>query len=109
MAYNENLAKRIQVLLSFTPELVEKKMFGGIAFLLRGNMACGVHKDKLMVRLSPELHTETLRMPYTTPFNLTGKEMKGWVLVEEGGYQGEAELEAWVRKGVDYALTLPPK
>ena len=109
MAYNENLAKRIQVLLSSTPELVEKKMFGGIAFLLRGNMACGVHKDTLMVRLSPEQHTETLRIPYTTPFNLTGREMKGWVLVEEGGYQGEAELEAWVRKGVDYALTLPPK
>jgi hypothetical protein len=109
MAYDEVLASRIRGVLDQQPGLVEKKMFGGVAFLVQGNMACGVHKNMLMARVGPEAYDETIKYRHTRPFDMTGRPMKGWVLVEPGGITSEADLEEWVKVGLNFALTLPPK
>jgi len=108
VAYNLNLAERIRSQLDGVP-FVEKKMFGGVGFLLNGNMACGVNKDNLIVRVDPEKHVDLLKKPHTKPFDLTGKPMKGWLLVEADGVKTEKQLSAWVKEGVEFAGTLPAK
>jgi TfoX/Sxy family transcriptional regulator of competence genes len=108
MAYNLKLAERIRSQLDGVP-FVEKKMFGGVGFLLNGNMACGVNKDNLIVRVDPENHVTLLKKPHTKPFDLTGKPMKGWLLVEANGVKTEKQLSAWVKEGVEFAGTLPAK
>lgn len=109
MAYNEELAQRMRDVLFATPDLVEKKMFGGIGFMVRGNMACGVNKDDLIVRVGPNAYQDALDQPHTKVFDLTGRPMTGWIVVTEDGYQSENNLAAWIQKGVDFALTLPAK
>jgi TfoX/Sxy family transcriptional regulator of competence genes len=108
MAYNLKLAERIRSQLEGVP-FVEKKMFGGVGFLLNGNMTCGVNKDNLIVRVDPEKHVDLLKKPHTKPFDLTGKPMKGWLLVEADGVKTEKQLSAWVKDGVEFAATLPAK
>ena len=108
MAYNEKLAERIRTELSGIP-FVEKKMFGGVGFLLGGNMACGVHKENMIVRVDPEKHAKLLKKPYAKVFDITGKPMKGWLMVEPEGCKTVKQLSMWVKEGVDFALTLPPK
>lgn len=108
MAYNLKLAERIQSELVGVP-FVEKKMFGGVGYLLHGNMACGVNKDNLIVRVDPEKHNALLKKPNTKAFDLTGKPMKGWLVVEPEGCKTAKQLSAWVKEGVEFALTLPPK
>jgi TfoX/Sxy family transcriptional regulator of competence genes len=108
MAYNLNLAERIRSELSGLP-FVEKKMFGGIGYLLSGNMACGVNKDNLIVRVDPEKHAKLLERPHAKPFDLTGKPMKGWLMVEPEGTEAGEQLAAWIKEGVEFALKLPPK
>ena len=108
MAYNEELAERIRSQLDGIP-FVEKKMFGGVGFLISGNMACGVNKEDLIVRVDPERHATLLKKPHAKPFDLTGKPMKGWLLVEADGCKTEKQLSAWVKEGIAFALTLPPK
>jgi hypothetical protein len=109
MAYDENLAQRIRQVLAKQPGLVENKMFGGVGFMVHGNMACGVHKDKLIVRVGPEGHDAAMAMPHTLPFDITGRAMKGWVMVSTDGFTAEPDLEAWVNEGVEFALTLSAK
>jgi TfoX/Sxy family transcriptional regulator of competence genes len=109
MAYDEVLAGRIRAILLEQPKLVEKKMFGGVGFMVQGNMACGVHKDMLIVRVGPDAYDETMKYPHTRPFDMTGRAMKGWVMVEPGGFESEADLKQWVQSGLDFALTLPAK
>jgi len=108
MTYNLKLAERIRSELSGMP-FVEKKMFGGAGFLLNGNMACGVNKENLIVRVDPEKHSALLKKPHAKPFDLTGKPMKGWLLVEADGVKTPKQLGTWVKEGVEFALTLPPK
>ena len=108
MAYDLKLAERIRTQLEGLP-FVEKKMFGGVGFLIGGNMACGVHKDELVVRVAQEKHNALLQKPYARPFDLTGKPMKGWLLVEPAGCRTQRQLSAWVKEGVDFASTLPQK
>jgi TfoX/Sxy family transcriptional regulator of competence genes len=108
MAYNLKLAERIRSQLDGVP-IVEKKMFGGIGFLLNGNMACGVNKDDLVVRVNPEKHGDLLKTPHAKPFDLTGKPMKGWLLVEADGVKTERQLRTWVKEGIEFASMLPPK
>lgn len=108
MAYNLKLAERIRSQLDGIP-FVERKMFGGVGFLIDGNMACGVNKDNLIVRIDPERQGTLLEKPHIKPFDLTGKPMKGWLLVEADGVKTEKQLEAWVKEGVEFASTLPPK
>ncbi len=108
MAYNLKLAERIRSELAGVA-FVEKNMFGGVGFLLNGNMACGVNKDNLIVRVDPEKHNSLLKKPYAKPFDMTGKPMKGWLVVEADGVKTEKQLSIWVKEGVDFASTLPPK
>ena len=109
MAYDEALEARIAGVLASQPGLVSKKMFGGVAFLVYGNMAVGVHKDMLMVRVGPDGYDKAMQEPHTSQFDLTGRVMKGWVTVDSEGITNHADLERWVMFGLDFALTLPPK
>jgi TfoX/Sxy family transcriptional regulator of competence genes len=108
MPYNLNLADRIRSELAGVP-FVEKKMFGGVGFLLHGNMACGVNKDDLIVRVDPQKHTALLKKPHVRPFDMTGRPMKGWLVVDSAGIKTNKQLSDWVKEGVEFALTLPPK
>jgi TfoX/Sxy family transcriptional regulator of competence genes len=108
MAYDLKLAERIRSELNGIP-VVEKKMFGGVGFLLNGNMSCGVNKDNLIVRVDPERHDTLLKKAHAKPFDLTGKPMKGWLLVEAAGVKTDKQLSAWVKEGIEFASTLPTK
>jgi hypothetical protein len=109
MAYDEGLAQRVREALGELPGLVEKKMFGGVGYMVQGNMACGVHKDRLIIRIGPEGYEDAMGMAHTRPFDITGRPMKGWVMVVPEGCESDGDLRDWVRLGVDFALTLPPK
>ena len=109
MAYDDGLAHRMRDALTVIPDIDEKKMFGGIGFLLNGNMACGVNKDDLIVRVGPEAYEAALAEPHTKVFDMTGRPMKGWVVVRPAGYESDEGLKGWVQRGVDFALTLPAK
>ena len=109
MAYDEGLAQQIREVLGEQPGLVEKKMFGGVGFMVHGNMACGVHKDALIVRVGPEGYEKALARPHTRPFDITGRPMKGWCMVTSDGYESDDALKGWVQQGVDFALSLPAK
>jgi TfoX/Sxy family transcriptional regulator of competence genes len=109
MPYDENLAERVNAALENTPNLDAKKMFGGVGYLVNGNMACGVHKEFLIVRVGPKGYQEALEMPLTKVFDITGRVMTGWVMVASEGCATECELKSWVQKGVEFALTLPSK
>ena len=109
MAYDEGLAQRIREALGELPGLVEKKMFGGIGFMVQGNMACGVNKDNLIVRVGPDRYEEALAKPHSGPFDMTGRPMRGWVMVASGGYESDDALREWVQKGVEFAVSLPAK
>ena len=109
MAYDEGLAQRVREAVREIPGLAEKKMFGGIAFMVHGNMACGVQGDELMVRVGPERHQEALARPHTREFDFTGRPMQGWVMVARDGYAADAALRSWVQQGLDFAMSLPAK
>ena len=109
MAYEEGLAQRVREHIGGQHGYEEKKMFGGIGFLIRGNMACGVNGDNLIVRVGPERYEEALAQPYAREFDMTGRPMKGWVMVGPDGCASDDALEAWVQQGLDFARTLPPK
>lgn len=109
MAYNEALAARIRARLSQVPDLTEKKMFGGVGFLVNGNMACGVNGVDMILRVGPEKYIQALAQPDTSVFDMTGKPMTGWIKVKPDGIQDEHQLADWVQQGLDYAFSLPPK
>ncbi len=109
MVYSLNLANRMKDHLAGLPDLQEKKMFGGVAFLVRGNMACGVHGDEMIVRVGAENYAAALQQPYTRPFDMTGRPMAGWIMVAPAGCEQEHDFEEWIKQGVDFARTLPPK
>lgn len=109
MAFDEALAARVRSVLADTEGLAEKRMFGGIAFLLGGNMCCGVHGDELIVRLAPERAEEALGEPHVRVFDLTGRPMKGWLLIGPGGVENEDDLSSWLDQAVAFAGSLPAK
>jgi TfoX/Sxy family transcriptional regulator of competence genes len=109
MAYDEDLAGRVRSSLHGTKGLTEKAMFGGIGFLVDGNMACGVHGNRLIVRVGPEAHSTVLGTSHTSPFDLTGRPMKGWFWVEPAGLNTADALGTWIRQGLQFARTLPAK
>jgi TfoX/Sxy family transcriptional regulator of competence genes len=109
VAYDEGLATRVRDLIGDRPGVVEKKMFGGLAFLLNGNMACGVHGEELIVRLAADATDAALAEPGTRLFDMTTRPMKGWILVDAGAHAEDDDLRRWVDRGVAYADTLPPK
>lgn len=109
MAYDESLAQRMRTVMADTPGIVEKKMFGGVGFMLQGNMACGIQDEGLIVRVGPEAYEQALAQPYTTVFNKTGRPMTGWIVVAPAGYADDADLQRWVRQGLMVAGNLPAK
>ena len=110
MAYDEGLADRIRELIAGDADVTEQKMFGGLAFLIGGHMAVAASgQGGLMVRVDPE-ETETLAgEPHARPFEMRGRPMDGWLRVDAEGVRTRRELEPWVKRGVAYARSLPPK
>jgi len=109
MAYDEVLAERIRAALPGIPGITEKKMFGGLTFLIDGNMACGVSKDNLMIRIGRDATGAALARPNVRMLDMAGRPMKGWVLVESAGTESDDDLRRWVGQGVTFAQSLPPK
>ena len=109
MAFDEALADRIRKTLGKKKGLVEKKMFGGIAFLLNGNMCVGVHQNEMIVRVAAEQTDAFLSEKHTRLFDLTGRPMKGWLLVAPKGLASEAALARWVGLACKHAESLPAK
>lgn len=109
MPYDEKLAERVRKVLVGQPGLTERRMFGGVGFMLNGNMACGVNKDDLIVRLDPAEHDEAMARPHARAFDLSSRPAKGWLLVGAKGVTSEKDLRGWVEVGLRYALSLPPK
>lgn len=109
MAYDEGLAQRVREMLEDRDGFEAKQMFGGIGFMLQGNMCCGVSIEGLIVRVGPDQHDEALAQPHTAEFGPAGRTMRGWVTVAPEGLDEDEALSEWVRQGVEFALTLPPK
>jgi len=109
MSYDEGLAQRVREILEEKPEFGEKKMFGGICFLLFGNMVCGIIRDDLIVRVGATNYNAALKMPHTKKFDLTGKALTGWVMVLSTALDSDEDLNDWVQKAVTFVRTLPPK
>ena len=113
MAYDAELAGRASAMLQDVvgdgPEVVEKRMFGGVGLMLAGNMAVGVQKESLLVRLPPDDVAQALTEPGARPFEMGGRTSKGWLLVDAPGISSDADLRTWVERGAAFALSLPPK
>ena len=109
MAYSEELANRVRALAKVRPTVTEKKMFGGLAFMLNGNMFCGISQDSLMARVGPDHYADSLAKPHVRIMDFTGRPMKGCVYVDPAAIAADQELQFWVELCADYALTLPPK
>lgn len=110
MAYDEELANRIRELIAGEPGLTEKRMFGGLAFLIGGNMSVAASgQGGLMVRVDPDETDELVAKPHAEPFVMRGREMKGWLRVDDEGVRTKRLLEPWVKRGVAYARSLPAK
>jgi TfoX-like protein len=109
MAFDEDLAARIRNALARKKGVEEKKMFGGLGFLLHGNILVGVWKNSMIVRLSHEEGEAALLEPHVGKFDITGRAMKGWVMVEPDGLAGEDAVNGWVQRAVKFVDKLPPK
>ena len=109
MPYSEALAERIRHGLGRRKGFVEKKMFGGIGFLLNGNMCVGVWKQSLIVRLDPEQAEEAMKEPHVAEFDITGRAMTGWVLVAPAGAKEQDQVDDWIERAVSFVRKLPGK
>ncbi len=109
MAYNELLDIRIRHLIEDWGDTNAKKMFGGVCHLLHGNMVCGVHKDFLILRLGVDAAHAAMTQPAVKEFDITGRPMKGWVMVAENGCKTDDELRDWLNKAKTFVETLPRK
>lgn len=109
MPFDEHLAERIRQRLKRRKNIAERKMFGGVGFLLNGNMLVGVWKDSLIVRLGPDQYDDALKEPHVGEFDITGRAMKGWVMVSPGGIGEDSHLHEWIECALSFVCTLPPK
>ena len=109
MAYDERLAARVRDSLGPRPGLSEREMFGGIAFMINGNMAVGVSGGELMVRVGKEAHDDAVDRTGARTFDMGARPMIGWISVNAGGFSTEEDFTSWVDQGVAYAESLPPK
>jgi len=108
MGYDEQTAERVRRTLRGR-SVVEKRMVGGLSFILDGSMCCGVTGNRLMVRVGPEALERTLAIPHVQPMKLGGRRLAGFVLVDPAGYRTDAALKTWVQRGIDFVATLPAK
>jgi hypothetical protein len=109
MAFSASLAARVRQSLGHDRAIEEKRMFGGLGFLLRGNLLVAVWGTGLIARVGVEPAAEYLRQQFVRPFDVTGKPMKGWIVVDAEGLDTDAELAAWLERARDFVETLPPK
>lgn len=109
MAYNERLAERIRTILRGRRRVTEKKMFGGLAFMVNGHMCVGINGDDLMVRVGPERYERSLEYKHARPMDFTGKPLKGMVYVSPPGYRSTVNLTRWVEDGLKFVRSIPPK
>lgn len=109
MAYSKSLVERIRPIVSRQCGVTEKKMFGSICFLLNGNLLVGVWKDSLIARIGKDAYETALQEEYVTEFDVTGRLMKGWVIVEADGIDSDHQLSHWIELAVQFVRTLPTK
>lgn len=109
MAYDEGLAERLREVFSNQRNVTEKKMFGGIAFMVNGNMCCGVVNDTLMARVGPDQYEAALKMAHASIMDFTGKPLKGFVYVAPDGIESDEDLAGWVKRSLDFVTSLPAK
>jgi len=109
MPYDDGVAQRVREALIDQSDVVEKKMFGGLAFMVRGHMCCGIVGAELMVRVGPQGYESALSQPHARKMDFTGKPMKGFVYVSAVGFEDDGDLQAWVDRGLRFVTSLPPK
>ena len=109
MPYDEGLAQRIREVLEERADVSERKMFGGLAFMVGGNMCVGVWKEFLIIRCGKDAYEDSLAQPHAREFDITGRAMSGWIMVEPDGFERESDLAEWVQMAVDFVNTLPAK
>jgi hypothetical protein len=109
MPFSQSLADRVRDAIAREPGVSEKRMFGGLAFLHRGNLLVGVHGDSLIARLGVEEAESALKEPDVRPFDITGVAMKGWVFIDADGIDRDASLREWIHRALRFVRTLPPK
>lgn len=109
MAYSTLLAERIRAVLKRQKNITEKKMFGGICFLLHGNMLVAIWVDGLVARLGPDVGPAALAQPHVRPMDLTGRPMKGWVIIAPAGIAADADLQSWIQLAIGFVKGLDPK
>ena len=109
MAYDEKLEMRLDELVAKRKGFSRKKMFGGIAYMLNGNMCFGIHKDKLVLRMDEESSIKALKSKYADPFDITGRPMKGWVMVSQQGLKTKDSLKSWTEMAIKFVRILPKK
>jgi len=109
VAYDERLAGRVRAVLEGRRDVSERRMFGGLAFLVRGNMCCGVVRSELMVRVGPDAYSDALSRPHTRPMDFTGRPLRGFVFVSSQGLGSARALRSWVERGVGFAGSLPAR
>lgn len=109
MPFDERLAERVREVMDGTRNTAEMKMFGGMGILIRGNIAVGVFGDELIVRCGPDDYEKLLAKPNAREFDITGRAMSGWLLVDPAGLKTKKQLSTWIERGVSFASTLPAK
>jgi hypothetical protein len=107
--FDEKLAGRVRKLLNGQPVLEEKRMFGGLAFLVNGHMCCGVLNDDLVLRVAPEQYNEAISRPYARPMDFTGRPMRGFLYVSPAGFRSARDLRTWIQGSLQFISSLPPK
>lgn len=109
MAFNEELASRIRLAVAGQKTIVEKQLFGGLAFLRNGHVLVGAWNDSLLVRVGPVAYSTAIREPHVKDFDITGKPLKGWVLVKPAGLEDDDQLVDWIKRATKFVKTLPSK
>jgi TfoX/Sxy family transcriptional regulator of competence genes len=109
MPYDQSLAARVRNALHHRRGIEEKQMFGGLAFMVRGHMCCGVLKDDLVLRVGPDVHRKALTRPDARPMNFTGRSMRGFIYVNQQGVSTSQRLQSWLKTALSYNDSLPPK
>ena len=109
MPFDEALAQRVRRILTRESVTAERRMFGGLAFMVKGHMCCGIVGKDLVVRVGADQHQSALARPGARPMDFTGKSMKGFVYAGPTGYRTQADLQRWIRRGLSFVLALPPK
>lgn len=109
MPYNEQLAERIRSILAEQPNCNERKMFGGLAFMVNGHMTCGVVEDRIMLRVGKDRYEEFLQLPHASEMDFTGKALRGMIYVDAAGIATRSRLAEWIDRALDFVLLLPPK